>query len=234
MKFNKTNKRGFTLVEVIIVLVILAILAAMLIPSLTGYIDKAQTSAAIAECRMATAAAQTLASEEYGGGAAYTYADIKALAEVGGNITAVELSGKNVVVHLTYVGKYTVVYCNDCDSCTEHTQMYTVGGAAGWSDGTQYSVGDAIVINGIHFVCVRAHTSGNAAPTRNPTVGSGNKSSWRVTSFDAGADNSYHYIFVYSEGVEVIYNGQTYKRTAYNPSSSPVPAGNPQYWELVA
>ena len=35
------EKKGFTLVELIVVLVILAILAALLIPALTGYIDKA-------------------------------------------------------------------------------------------------------------------------------------------------------------------------------------------------
>ena len=35
------DKKGFTLVELIVVLVILAILAALLIPALTGYIDKA-------------------------------------------------------------------------------------------------------------------------------------------------------------------------------------------------
>lgn len=39
---KKNSKRGFTLVELIVVLVILAILAALLIPALTGYIDKAQ------------------------------------------------------------------------------------------------------------------------------------------------------------------------------------------------
>lgn len=35
------DKKGFTLVELIVVLVILAILAALLIPALTGYIDRA-------------------------------------------------------------------------------------------------------------------------------------------------------------------------------------------------
>lgn len=34
------DKKGFTLVELIVVLVILAILAALLIPTLTGYIER--------------------------------------------------------------------------------------------------------------------------------------------------------------------------------------------------
>ena len=37
---NDYSKKGFTLIELIVVLAVLAILAAMLFPSLTGYIDK--------------------------------------------------------------------------------------------------------------------------------------------------------------------------------------------------
>ena len=60
------NQKGFTLVELIVVLVILAILAALLVPALTGYIDKANQEKVIAECRSVVMAAQTTASEYYG------------------------------------------------------------------------------------------------------------------------------------------------------------------------
>lgn len=59
------NKKGMTLVEVIVVLVILAILAAVLVPTMIGWIDKANKKTSAAEARAVYLAAQTLASEKY-------------------------------------------------------------------------------------------------------------------------------------------------------------------------
>lgn len=42
---KKSNKKGFTLVEIIVVLVILAILAAIAVPSVLGYVNEAKSKA---------------------------------------------------------------------------------------------------------------------------------------------------------------------------------------------
>lgn len=62
---HRSKKGGFTLVELIVVLVILAILAALLIPALTGYINRAKQKQIVAETRQCVMAAQTLADEYY-------------------------------------------------------------------------------------------------------------------------------------------------------------------------
>lgn len=98
LKKMKNNKKGFTLVELIVVLVILAILAALLIPALTGYIDKAKEKSVIAETRQVVMATQTLVDEKYGTidlgdstdiaiGTDVTEADILKLAELTGKGT---------------------------------------------------------------------------------------------------------------------------------------------------
>lgn len=106
----RKSKKGFTLVELIVVLVILAILAALLIPALTGYIDKANQKKVVAETRQCVMAAQTLHDEAYGNGTSEPTVDqIKTLAEVSGTVS-----------NVTYVDEVvaTLTYSDGSHSCT--------------------------------------------------------------------------------------------------------------------
>lgn len=119
---RRSKKGGFTLVELIVVLVILAILAALLIPALTGYIDKAKDKKIVAEARQAVMAAQTLADEEYGKAStkgAVTFGDgktitldkVEKLAELkSGTVKSVTTDADGHVNALTYTNGKTIDY----------------------------------------------------------------------------------------------------------------------------
>lgn len=117
---RRSKKGGFTLVELIVVLVILAILAALLIPALTGYIDKAKDKKIVAECRQSVMAAQTLVDEAYGKNSGkieigtdktVTLDAIEKLAEVkSGTVTSAETDNEGHVTQLVYTNGKTVTY----------------------------------------------------------------------------------------------------------------------------
>lgn len=62
------NNNGFTLIEIIVVLLILSILSAIAVPSLTGFIGDAQKRTIISECRSCVLASSTIAAERHGVG----------------------------------------------------------------------------------------------------------------------------------------------------------------------
>ena len=71
-KVIKSTKKGFTLVELIVVLVILAILAAMLVPALTGYIKRARQEKDYQMAATVLTAVQSAATYQYSKAAAGT------------------------------------------------------------------------------------------------------------------------------------------------------------------
>ncbi len=56
---KQRNKKGFTLIELIVVLVIMAILAAAAIPAMMGYVNNAKKAQYLANCRALYLAAQS-------------------------------------------------------------------------------------------------------------------------------------------------------------------------------
>lgn len=84
---SRMDDKGFTLVEMIVVLVIIAVLASAIVPSLTGYINRANKEKAVSETRSLVMAAQTVISDAYANGSldailAQAPGDADAIAEI--------------------------------------------------------------------------------------------------------------------------------------------------------
>ena len=61
----RKNKKGFTLIEIIVVVVILAVLMAVAVPSVLKYLNTAQEAPALTECHAIVTAAQKRVIEKY-------------------------------------------------------------------------------------------------------------------------------------------------------------------------
>jgi len=90
MQNKRTNRRGFTLIEILIVVVILGVLAALVVPSVTSALDDANTEAASARGGQITTMVTRLNQFQPGGasitltdGATYSATDLNALVTAG-------------------------------------------------------------------------------------------------------------------------------------------------------
>lgn len=91
-KSVKSSKKGFTLVELIVVLVILAILAAMLVPALTGYIQRARQEKDYQMAATCLTAAQSAATYQYSLGSKGK-STITGSTSCGNSVTVMDLVG---------------------------------------------------------------------------------------------------------------------------------------------
>lgn len=152
-RLKKNDKKGFTLVELIVVLVILAILAALLIPALTGYIDKAKEKQITAETRQIVMAAQTLLDEEYAKADAAT--TITFTNNGGNNQIAIKKPATGTKANVEELSEISNLENNSNVKITVSTTdkgkigevIYAARGKVCKYDGTQYVVIDGADVN---------------------------------------------------------------------------------------
>lgn len=121
---KKRSKKGFTLIELIVVIAIVGILAAILIPQFTGFQDKARATQAVVEAKQVATAIDSIYAEKgayttvaadvyplaFGAAAAPTGSRFSAGPDANGGFTwEVTVGGKKYSAGRTATGKVEAV-----------------------------------------------------------------------------------------------------------------------------
>lgn len=131
MERLKKDKKGFTLVEMIVVIVIIGILLAILVPGMFKYIQKAKDKQILVDARTAYLDIQMAAQEAYGANG-ITGQDVKTAFEgqtnyvSGPNLISVKSGAVEVTVDIPGNGTVTEVVI-DKDNGKVTDMKYTLG-----------------------------------------------------------------------------------------------------------
>lgn len=132
---KKTDNKGFTLVEIIVVLVILTILMAALVPSMIGFVNEARGKAYVTEARSAYIALQSKVTEKYALNNSYNStsdftgeiasSNLKDIMEgsytTGATVTSYTLTGSKVTQMVYTVGGYKITIAPGATAVIEKT-----------------------------------------------------------------------------------------------------------------
>jgi type IV pilus assembly protein PilA len=135
MENKKKNKKGFTLVELIVVLVIIAILAAVLVPTVSGYIGRAKKTAAQSALKNVITASSSAGTDLLASGKSVK--DALGLASTATAATKFSQSENTFVSNAVSVGGNKVfdgVYAIYLDDATGTVTYAT------YTDGTYYAI----------------------------------------------------------------------------------------------
>lgn len=116
---KRFNKKGFTLVEIIVVLVILAILAAIAVPSVLGYVEEAKKEKYIAEAKAIYTVIQVeearLENEIDYTDKGDSYHNMEDMYTKLRNKTADNPDGENIIAKKTGIKSMDFIYSGDSD-----------------------------------------------------------------------------------------------------------------------
>lgn len=234
---NHLNKKGFTLVEVIVVLVILAVIIALAVPSVIKYIDDANDVKDDIKVSYLNKASEGYRVRMYKDKKWSKGSDLFA-----GITTSKER--QKALLDAKWIDEYqTSIYdSNDYFNWDIKKQKWTrkPSGSSGgemsdeekkenetilgdigkgedkgpWVKGDTYKYGDVIEVNGVKYKCIYTPKTESTKSNYGPVYSGGNIDTfWKAIVIDFDATNNYE------TGDIILYNKEYYKATGFDSSN---------------